>query len=459
MTKAQYFNTANLMKKLSLLLPIFALAAFAGPATPDIAYDIVEGLTTEVGQRMPGTEAEARARDWGVKKLKSLGFSNVHIEEYQMPVWVRGIETAEVTAPFKQKLVLTALGNSAATPESGLEAQVIGFSTLQALIDAPDSMVRGKIVFVSHPMRATQDGSGYGAFGGARFVGPNIAAKKGAAAYLLRSLGTDNHRNPHTGVTRFEKGVAPIPCAALAIPDAENLQRMFFRSNGPVIVKLVLTPRQIGMQTSGNVVADVPGTDPNAGMIVIGGHLDSWDLGTGAIDDASGLAITTAAAKRIMDDAKPRRTIRVVWWGSEEVGGFGADAYYEAHKNDKIVFAGESDFGADKIWAYAIKLPESAKALAEKIKTELGTMGILKKDTKVGGGADVGKIIENGAWGIDLYQDGTRYFELHHTPDDTLDKIDPNALTQNVDAWEIVLRAIANAPDDLSPIKKPEPAK
>ena len=447
------------MKKLFLFLPIFALAAFTQSATPDIAYDIVEGLTTEVGQRLAGTEAEARARDWSVKKLKSLGFANVHIEEHKMPVWVRGIETAEVTAPFKQNLVLTALGNSAATPDGGLEAQVIGFNTLQALIDAPDSMVKGKIVFVSHPMRATQDGSGYGAFGGARFFGPNIAAKKGAAAYLLRSLGTDNHRNPHTGVTRFENGVAPIPCAALAIPDAENLQRMFFRANGPVKVKLVLTPRQIGMQTSGNVVADVPGTDPNAGMIVIGGHLDSWDLGTGAIDDASGVAITAAAAKRILDTDKARRTIRVVWWGSEEVGGFGADAYYEAHKNDKIVFAGESDFGADKIWAYAIKLPENAKALGDKIKIELGHMGILQKEEKVGGGADVGKIIENGAWGIDLFQDGTHYFELHHTPDDTLDKIDPAALTQNVDAWEIVLRAIANAPDDLSPIKKPEPAK
>lgn len=443
------------MKKLPLLLPIIALAAFApnpsNEAKNDVAYDIVEGLTTEIGPRMPGTEAEGRARDWSVKKLKALGFSNVHIEEYQMPVWVRGTETAEIIAPYPQKLVLTALGNSAATPENGFIGDVVGFNSIDELRAAPDSLVKGKIVFVSHNMRATQDGSGYGAFGGARFFGPNLAAKKGAAAYILRSVGTDNHRNPHTGVTRFETGVTPIPAAALSIPDAENLARMLARAPNGVKLKLTLTPRQIGMQTSGNVIAEVPGTDPNAGLIVIGGHLDSWDLGTGAIDDASGVAITAAAAKRIMDGPKPKRTIRVVWWGSEEVGGFGADAYFDKHKNEKTVFAGESDFGADKVWAYSIKLPEASKSLAEQIKTGLGSMGILQKNDPVSGGADAGKLIENGSWGVDLFQDGTKYFDLHHTPDDTLDKIDPAALRQNVDAWEIVLRLIANAPDDLTP--------
>ncbi|MDB5691852.1 MAG: peptidase family protein, partial [Alphaproteobacteria bacterium] len=309
---------------LAAALPLLAatLAAAAPPAGPadaeglrdaalandQVAWDIVEDLTTEVGPRLAGTEAEARARDWAVRRLKALGFRNVHVEEDRMPVWVRGAETAEIVSPYPQRLVVTALGRSGATPPDGVTAEVVGFDDLAALQAAPPEAVRGRIVFVSHAMRPTQDGSSYGYYGPVRRTAPAVAAAKGAVGVVIRSLGTDFHRNPHTGATVWGN-VTPIAAGALTLPDAENLQRMLKRGK-PVIMHLVLTPRLIGERPSGNVVAEVPGTDPSAGIVLVGGHLDSWDLGTGAIDDASGIAITAAAAKRILDAGRPRRTIR-----------------------------------------------------------------------------------------------------------------------------------------------------
>ena len=442
------------MKKLILLAATLPSFAFAAPPS-SVAYDIVEGLTTEVGQRLAGTEAEARAREWAVVKLKGLGFANVRIETYDMPVWERGVETAEVVSPFPQKLLLTALGNSGATPISGLTGEVIGFPSLAAFIAAPDARVKGKIVYVSHQMRPSQDGSSYGAFGPVRFGGPNLAAKKGVALFLIRSVGTDGLRRPHTGVTTWEKGMTPIPTAALAATDADNLERMLARAKGPVTLHVTLTPKFTGTYQSGNVIAEVPGSDPAAGMIVVGGHLDSWDLGTGAIDDGAGVAITTAAAKRILDGPKPRRPIRVVWWGSEEVGGFGSDAYFAAHKAEKHALAAESDFGADRIWRFNVKLPDTAKALGTRLAAALAPLGISAGKQSAGDGADIEKLVASGVSAVDLNQDGTRYFDLHHTPEDTLDKIDPAQLAQNVDAWTVLLNLAANAPEDMlkSPAK------
>ena len=440
------------MKRLILLAAALPSFAFATPPS-SIAYDIVEGLTTEVGQRLAGSEAEARARDWAVVKLMALGFANVRIETYDMPVWERGVETAEVVSPFPQKLMLTALGNSGATPGSGLTGEVIGFPTLAAFIAAPDASVKGKIVYVSHQMRPSQDGSSYGAFGPVRFIGPNLAAKKGVALFLIRSVGTDGLRRPHTGVTNWEKSVTPIPTAALAATDADNLERMLARAK--VTLHVTLTPKCTGTHQSGNVIAEVPGTDTAAGMIIVGGHLDSWDLGTGAIDDGAGVAITTAAAKRILDGPKPRRPIRVVWWGSEEVGGFGSDAYFAAHKAEKHALAAESDFGADRIWRFNVKLPDAAKALGTRLGAALAPLGISAGKQSAGDGADIEKLVASGVAAVDLNQDGTRYFDLHHTPEDTLDKIDPAQLAQNVEAWTIMLDLAANAPEDLmkSPAK------
>jgi carboxypeptidase Q len=420
--------------------------------TDKIAYDIVEGLTTEIGPRQGGTEAEARARTWSVAKLRALGFDNVRIEEFQMPTWVRGEETAEVTAPFRQKLAITALGNSGSTGEAGLEAEIAHFPTLDALRAVPDGSLKGKIAFVSHAMKRTQDGSSYGAFGPARFVGPNIAAKKGAAAIVIRSAGTDYHRNPHTGNTNFEAGVTPIPSGALSLPDAENLERMLGRGK-PVRMKLKLTPQNIGMQTSGNVLAEVKGSNPNLPIIVIACHLDSWDLGTGAIDDAAGCGIITAAALKV---EKPKRTIRLLWAGAEEVGIWGGRDYGAKHATEPHALAMESDFGAGKVWAVDFLLPESAKELRTKIVSVLAPLGVVPRQQPAGGGADIGAIIAAQKLGIiDLQQDGTKYFDLHHTPDDTLDKIDKAELRQNVAAWTATLALVANYEGELKPEPKP----
>ncbi len=418
----------------------------------DVAWDIVEGLTTEVGPRLAGTEAEARARAWAVKKLTELGFKNVRVETYQMPVWVRGEERAEVVSPFPQPLRLTALGNSGATPAEGITAPVVFFPTFGDLVRAPEGSLKGKIAFVSHDMKPTQDGSGYGAYGVARFVGPTVAAKKGAAAIVIRSIGTDHGRGPHAGVTNFADGVTPIPAAALSVADADNLQRMVERASEPVMLKLVLTPRQTGTHESGNVIAEVPGSDPDAGIVLIGGHLDSWDLGTGAIDDASGVAITAAAAKRIMDAGQPRRTIRVVWFGAEEVGGYGGEAYAKAHGDEKHAAAAESDFGADRIWRFETNLPESAKAVGDRLQAALAPLGIVRGTGVAGDGADVGPMMAKGVAAIDLNQSGLRYFNWHHTPEDTLDRVDPEQLRQNVAAWTAMLAVVANAPEEIGPV-------
>jgi hypothetical protein len=437
-----------------ILTPIAAIllssTALAAPPSPT-GYDIVEGLTTEVGQRLAGTEAEAHARDWAVMRLKALGFANVHIEPFDMPVWVRGTESAEILAPYPQKLVLAALGNSGATPERGISAEIVGFPSLEALSAAPEAAVKGKIVFVWHRMTATQDGSSYGTYGPIRFAAPTIASKKGAAAILIRSVGTDHHRVPHTGVTDWAKGAKPIPAAALSVPDAEQLERILARGK-PVSLHLTLTPRMTGTRQSGNVVAEVPGTDPTTGIVLIGGHLDSWDLGTGAIDDAAGLAITTAAAKSILDGPRPKRTVRLVWFGAEEPGGFGGEAYAKAHGGEKHALTAEADFGGDKVWSFRASFAQPKSALRDTLATRLSLIGVQPLSGEAHGGTDVGPMVQKGTPVIDLEQDGTRYFDIHHTADDTLDKIDPAQLAQAIEAWSIMLRTVVDTDDTLAPL-------
>ncbi len=193
----------------------------------------------------------------------------------------------------------------------------------------------------------------------------------------------------------------------------------------------------------------MPGSDPAAGLVVVACHLDSWDLGTGAFDDAAGCGIVTAAAKRIMDAGRPRRTIRVLWAGAEEVGVFGGAAYFERHKAERHAIAAESDFGADRVWRVDFKLPNSAAAVGDRVAAALAPLGIGRGSQPAGEGADIEALIGAGVAAIDLAQDGTRYFDLHHTPDDTLDKIDPPQLRQNVAAWTAMLAEIANAPEEI----------
>jgi Zn-dependent M28 family amino/carboxypeptidase len=421
--------------------------------TDDTAYALVEGLTTEVGPRMTGGSArQAYARDWAVARLKAMGFKNVRIEPYTLNnVWERGAERAELVGLYAQPLHITALGNTGATPAEGLTAPVVYFATFNDLLLAPAGSLTGKIAFVSNAMEPTQDGSSYGSSGSARFVGPNVAAQKGAAALVIRSIGTDHGRGPHAGTTNFDAGVTPIPAGALSVADAENLERMI-KLGKPVTMKLTLTPRFVGDRQSGNVVAEVPGTDPKAGIVLVGGHLDSWDLGTGAIDDASGVAITAAAAKLVMDAGRPRRTIRVVWFGDEEIGGFGGEAYAKAHANEYHATASESDFGADRVWRFETNFDPAAKPIADRLAITLAPLGIVRGSGTAGDGTDIAPVVKTGVAGVDLNQSGLRYFDYHHTPEDTLDRVDPAQLRQNVAAWTAMLQIVANAPETIAPV-------
>ena len=406
------------------------------------AWDIVEGLTTEVGQRLAATQAEARARDWAMQRLKAMGFANVHVEPFTMPVWTRGPESAEIVSPFPQKLAVAALGYSGSTPPQGITGEIAFFDSVDALRAAPDSAVRGKIVFIDHHMMPAQDGSGYGQFGAPRRQGPTIASQKGAIGIVIRSIGTDHHRNPHTGVQYFTDGATPIPAGALSVPDAEQLVRILQRGK-PVVMHLTLVSQKLEGGNSGNVIAEVPGRDPNAPILLVGGHLDSWDLGTGAIDDGAGVAIVTAAARHIMDTGRPLRTIRIVWFGAEEPGGLGGKAYAAAHAKEPHAIAGESDFGADRVWRFSSQLLKTDPAAYAQLTAALAPLGITRNDKGEADGTDVEPTINAGAPWISLNQDGTRYFDWHHTPDDTLDKIDPEQLRQNVAAWTAALAILS----------------
>ncbi|PEQ13364.1 peptidase M28 family protein [Novosphingobium sp. PC22D] len=444
-----------------ILAAALGAAVFASPvcATPQqgsgVAWDIVEGLTTEIGPRPAGSPAEARAREWSKAKLEELGFRNVAIETFRTDAWTRGEETARLTSPYVQPLAITALGNSVPTPEGGLKAELVYFPTLDALKAAPEGSLEGKVAFVDHAMRPTQDGSGYGPYGDVRRSGPSIASKKGAAAIIIRSAGTDSHRNPHTGVTKFAEGVSAIPSGAVSNPDADLIARVAARGK-PIAIELTLTGKPFPDAPSGNVIGELPGRDPSLPMILLGCHLDSWDLGTGAIDDASGCAIITAAALQAQRDGKLLRTVRVLWAGNEEMGPpiGGAQDYARRHAAEAHALAMESDFGADRIWALRLSLDEANAALGDKIKAALWPLGVVYHPGPAHGGADISAIIRDQKLAvIDLGQDGTHYFDLHHTPDDTLDKVDPDALQQNVDVWAATLKVIANAPGEIARVE------
>ncbi|MEO1135591.1 MAG: M20/M25/M40 family metallo-hydrolase [Pseudomonadota bacterium] len=402
----------------------------------DLAWDLVESLTTEIGPRLGGSPEEARARDWGVEKLKALGFKNVRIETFEMSYWSRIAESAEIVSPYPQELKITALGNSVATPENGLTGEVVRFRTLLELQDAPMEGFEGKVIFVDEVMTRTQDGSGYGWAVAKRSGAANEAARRGAAAALIRSAGTSAVRTPHTGNMRYADDVTPVPIAALSNPDADQLARAMRLADGPVSVKLDISVHTKSVVESGNVIGEIPGETDE--IILIGGHLDSWDLGTGAVDDGAGVAITTAAAKLIGDlPGRPTRTIRVIMWGAEEVGLVGARAYAAQHANelDRHVLASESDFGAGRVFQFRTGFAQEALPKAQVYQKALRRLGIGPGHNFAGGGPDVTPLRQAGVPVFRLYQDGTDYFDLHHTSDDTLEKIDPEALQQNVAAW------------------------
>jgi Zn-dependent M28 family amino/carboxypeptidase len=404
------------------------------------AMEILASLTTEIGPRLAGSDAEKRAAAWAQQRFEKFGFDKVWIETFPLEHgWARGIEKAEVTSPSPQPLVLTALGGSVATPPEGIEAEIALFKTYDELLAAPTNSLAGKIAVVTQPMVRAQDGSGYGALIKMRSSGPGEAARRGAVAYLMRSLGTDSHRVPHTGGTHYADGVPRIPAAALSVPDAEQLDRLV-ALGGPVRVKLVLTPRDLGPVTSQNVIAEIKGREKPEEIILLGAHLDSWDLGTGAIDDGAGVAIVTAAAKLIRDlPQPPKRTVRVVLFGSEECGLFGGRAYAEAHKaeTNHYVVVAEPDFGQGPVYRFQTGVADPDEPSLARIRAALVPLGVIPGDNNSHGESDVGPLAELHVPAVTLDLDGTDYFDLHHTPDDTFDKIKPERINQSAAAYAV----------------------
>ena len=409
-------------------------AALAGSQ----AYDITESLTTEIGPRVGGSPEEAKAREWAVAKFKEIGLQNVRIEPFTMPYWERGIETASIVSPYPQQLYITSLGGSVATPAGGVEAELAYFPTFEDLKNAPEGGLDGKIVFISGRMKKAPDGAGYGPANQKRRQGATEAAKRGAIAVVIRSVGTDSHRFPHTGMMRYAEDVKKIPIAALSAPDADQLERTLSRE-GKVSIKMEMTPSWKGERESGNVIGEIVGSETPDEIVLVGGHLDSWDLGTGAIDDGAGIGISAGAAQVIIESGlKPKRTLRVVAFGAEEVGLLGGFAYVAEHKGkdlDKHVLATESDFGATP--PYEVKA--SVKSGKSVIENMAKSMNLPMSGLPTNGGPDIGPMSREGVPTMRWQQDGTDYFDLHHTPDDTFDKIDKDEIQNNVAAFATMM--------------------
>jgi Zn-dependent M28 family amino/carboxypeptidase len=429
----------------------------------DISSAWLSELTTRFGPRPAGSANERAAAEWSAARLKALGFENVEIQTFPITAWIRGPEKAELIAPIAQPLAAASLGESPPTPPGGLEAEVVSFPTLEDLMAVPDGSLAGKIVLVNRPMTRTTDGEGYGPISRIRTRGPIIAAHKGAVAFLLRSAGTDSHRLPHTGTTGYENGKAPIPAFALSVPDAEQMARL--KALGETIrVRLVSNARYDASAHSQNVIAEIKGREHPEEVVLLGAHLDSWDLGTGAIDDGSGDAIVVAAAKLIKDlPQRPRRTIRVVLYGSEEIaqpnppfGAFGGHAYLDARKATvpQHVIAGESDLGADRIYRLTLPKGSTASDFGQAAIRLMAPIKVLVRDGEAEGGEDVGPTIEAGAPAFDLNQDASAYFDIHHTADDTFDKVDKAQMDQNVAAWAGLVWLIADSDVDFRALEK-----
>lgn len=433
----------------------------------NIALDYVTQLTTRFGARPAGSKAEQDASAWAADYMRAHGFRNVRIEQFPLVGWERGEESVAIVGARPQRLVAAALGHSPGT-NGVIEAEVVRFDSLEDLNAAPAGSLAGKIAYVdAGQLVRMQDGSGYGPLTRIRGAGPGAAAAKGAAAFIMRSVGSDEHRMPHTGTTRYVDGRVPIPGFALAAPDADQLSRLI--GMGETVRLSLSSTAHVYETVSQNVIGDIPGRSRPEEVIVLGSHMDSWDLGTGAIDDGAGGAITLAAAKAIAESGRrPARTVRVVLYGSEEVAqptetGNGGGAYLrgvqQAGQLEKHIIAGESDFGADRV--YALRLPPGSQNSAfQRAATQvLYPIGVLPSQTpELNGGADVGPLAAEGVPVFGLSQDGTRYFDLHHTADDTLDKVDPEQLSQNVAAWAGLVWLIADSDVDFRALRAASPA-
>jgi len=437
--------------------PVAAMQRLA--LADDGAWRIVESLTTEVGQRFSGSPGDRAAIAWAEAKLRALGFPKVWSEPVTVPHWVRGEAAAEIVAPWPQRLVVAALGGSVGTPAGGIEAEVVAAENLDALAKLPDESVRGHIVFFYERMQRSADGSGYGKTVAIRARGPAAAAAKGALAVVIRSVGTDHNRLAHTGGTRYQEGVVRIPAAALSVPDAELLEREL-DSGRPVRLRLELGCRDEGEAESANVIGEFPGRELPDEIVLLAAHRDSWDVGQGAQDNGTGVALVSEAARlaaAASGNGGPRRTLRVLLTANEEFGLSGARAYAERHAAELAghVVAVEADIGGGRVLAVHTRFADSDGDAARELADLTAPLGLGLAPQPAFGGADLSPLVPAGVPMVDLAQDASLYFDIHHTDNDTLDQIDPANLRQASAAYATFAWWAANRVGGLARVPAP----
>ena len=426
----------------------------------NLATDLVESLTTEVGPRRIGTAGDERAIAWAVAKFEELGFDRVWTE--QVPVehgWIRGEAKAEIVSPYPHNLVLTALGYSVGT-EGDLVAEIVEFETFDDLLAVPEGeSLNGKIAFVSYSMAdyvpppEASSMAGYGQGTRARGRGHVEAAKRGAEAIVIRSVGMDNNRNGHTGSGYgYEDGVRKIPAAALSAPDAILLQNMLKRGN-PVTMKLNMTSEITGPIVGANVIGEITGREGSDEYLVLGAHLDSWDEGTGAIDDGAGVGSMMAAATFIGQmEQRPRRSIRVLLFGGEEIGLFGAREYGEQHREEigDHLLGAEVDGGGGRINTLTSGVGDESVPVVREMYKLIAPLGIAWSDANDATGAsDMSVLGRAGMPALNFSQNSNDYFRYHHTPNDTFDKIIPEDMRYLTAAYATIFYLAAEMDIDF----------
>lgn len=410
------------------------------------AYETLSYLTDEIGPRPSGSENAARAVRWTTQRFREWGI-DAHTEKVTVPHWVRGDESASLVSHNDQKIILTALGGSIATPPAGITADVVEVNSFDELKQL-GTKVKGKIVYYNNPMdlELVKSRRAFEAYSRAviyRGSGASRAAEYGAVAALIRSVGSASLRTPHTGAMRYDAKQPKIPSAAMTIEDADLVHRLLGRGDR-VRMHLVLTPKTLPDVDSANVIAEIRGSEHPEEIVLIGGHLDSWDLGTGAIDDGSGVAMVMETLRLIKESGlRPKRTIRAVLFMNEENGLNGGRAYFAAHRNEKHIAAIETDAGAAAPTGFNTTLKGPAlEDVVAKTKV-LDRVGAHRFETTAETGADTSFLIESGVTGFGLVPDPLHYFDYHHTPADTLDKVDAKELAQDTAAVAALAWTIA----------------
>ncbi|HTU64919.1 MAG TPA: M20/M25/M40 family metallo-hydrolase [Steroidobacteraceae bacterium] len=422
------------------------------------AYQLVESLTTEVGPRPAGSPGDRAAVAWAQREMQRLGFANVHTVAATVPHWVRGDAEFSVLAPWPQTMPTLALGGSVGTGSEGLEAAAVMVRDLDALKQLPADAVRDRIVFFNLRMERTRDGSGYGKAVAVRAYGPSAASALGATGVVIRSISTSNTRFPHTGALRYSADSPRIPALAISNPDADALERQF-ASGKPVRLRLRSTSRELPDAQSASVVGEIPGTDLADQVVILGAHLDSWDPGVGALDDGAGVAIMMGAARLISGlEVKPRRTIRVVLFANEEFGTSGSRAYVAAlgAATDKHVLGFEADIGAGPVWRLSSRVHPDQVPAVDAIFRALAPLKLERGDNEARGGADLEGLSKLGMPILEPNLDASKYFDVHHTANDTMAQVDPATLRQSVAAFAVSVWLGAQYPGEWQRVETPK---